>query len=414
MAINYNPTVWQQGTIFNPTNCNNFEQGIKNACDGVDGLDSEKYMLQIDGFISPTIKGISNYVENGVYHRRIARVDLGLAEWNKSGNHFYAKVPNLNAKRIGDSEWGNGYCSKYAVVSGATVSVESTNGVSFSYSDTYYLGAYDSEYVSADANTFKVSVKGTYLYYELATEQTENIYDNAVVDTVERATVGNGGRNLANSVGQKIHDSIIPCTLVANQTYTFSAKCSNLNGQSECRVNIVVNNTVLNTIGFNSTTERKSVQITPSNNATEIKLVFWAGGQYIDEIMVEQGTVAHPYEPYYLSNRQLTAQYGRLSLAYDFEPYSDGSFICKIGNMVFLSLSITTTTNMPSGKWAAQVPNGYWPKSLTILIGATTESARRNIQANVSNTNGEINLYTANDVTLPSNANIMIQGFWTV
>lgn len=41
--INYIKTVWNTLTVFNPTNMNHIEDGIKSACDGVDELQLDTY-----------------------------------------------------------------------------------------------------------------------------------------------------------------------------------------------------------------------------------------------------------------------------------------------------------------------------------------------------------------------------------
>lgn len=101
---------------------------------------------------------------------RVGMVDLGSLTWTKWTNQykgFYARIGDAKGSENGQTD--NAECVKYKaetysqVVNGL---VDKTFNIA---SSTRIIYLYDSAYQDGDAETFKASLSGVYLYYELVT-----------------------------------------------------------------------------------------------------------------------------------------------------------------------------------------------------------------------------------------------------
>ena len=121
--------------------------------------------------------------------KRIGVVDLGTLEWSKGGSGF----PGIfYTENINDYKQGNNYfhtpalCSMYiGMKSGSAANPSVITDKHFMFYSNSYIAKYfyirDMVYDSSDAATFKSSLNGVYLYYELATPE-EYILDTPIPD----------------------------------------------------------------------------------------------------------------------------------------------------------------------------------------------------------------------------------------
>ena len=80
MAINYERVGWDTSNFVNPTNMNQMDKGIKDACDGVDGLKERIGVADISEIGDGTVKGaIKDVAENRNLRTYTQIADLGLS-----------------------------------------------------------------------------------------------------------------------------------------------------------------------------------------------------------------------------------------------------------------------------------------------------------------------------------------------
>lgn len=165
-------------------------QNIATNAEGITGLNNNLAQLEIDlkmlGYTVPKKMPVQNYVDSdGIFHQRVGRVDLGSIDWEQGGDNNKTswvptswkgdyKIPTdqgLKAKI---------YCSKYTIDSATNVEKQA-NDKTIAINTSGWVYIYDSAFVSATASEFKASLKGVYLYYELAEEKTINVDGNEAV-----------------------------------------------------------------------------------------------------------------------------------------------------------------------------------------------------------------------------------------
>lgn len=133
-----------------------------------------------------------NYVdfENKKYYKCVDRVDLGGLNYSKSGNMVYSRIPNPKVYPSTSTKQ-NVCCAKYLTTS-YSEAVESGNEDKYIYIHNSIPMVCIRTNVY-DANTFKVAMKDTYLYYELAEPIVIDISE-FIGDTFEDSfEVENGG-----------------------------------------------------------------------------------------------------------------------------------------------------------------------------------------------------------------------------
>lgn len=135
--------------------------------ESIDELNSNLVEQKMLGWTVPSECPIQNYVDSdGVFHQRVGRVDLGSLEWiyDDSKNGFYVEYSKISKTSL------NMYCSNFktiaSVFSWSSIELYEDNSIGTALNG--YLYAKSTQYT--DATTFKNSMQGVYLYYELAEE----------------------------------------------------------------------------------------------------------------------------------------------------------------------------------------------------------------------------------------------------
>ena len=190
---------------------------------------TEAMDLKMLGWSVPSECPIQNYVDsNGVFHKRVGRVDLGSLNWNyiSSGQFFYA---DLAGGKIGSE---NAYCRKYNLSNATAYGGMANKEFRLSLSSETVSRVYVKDTSYTDATTLKQATKGVYLYYELETPITKTIDGNEIgemVSDVRKETTV----NLLNPILQTTTQYGVTCTNNGDGTYT-------LNGTANGRCLILV------------------------------------------------------------------------------------------------------------------------------------------------------------------------------
>lgn len=139
--------------------------------------------IKMLGWSVPRDCPIQNEVRDNQFVQNVGRVDLGSLDWlvsTTTAYRFYAIVKGI--KDITSStSLPNIYCSKYRTVPQTNNWID--GDISMATKQTGYIYITDSKYsVPSD---FKKSVKGVYLYYELATPVTTTIDGNEIGEKID-------------------------------------------------------------------------------------------------------------------------------------------------------------------------------------------------------------------------------------
>lgn len=132
--------------------------------------------LKMLGWTVPHDFAVQNYEENGVYHQRVGRVDLGGFNWYASGGYEYLTegiVPTLMKYPEANDLPVNAYLSGYTVATYVARGTDKTIFTSWTTAVHKYFYIRDSRYTTVDE--LKSALRGKYLYFELATEITRPI-----------------------------------------------------------------------------------------------------------------------------------------------------------------------------------------------------------------------------------------------
>lgn len=154
-------------------------------------------ILDLDGY-GWGVNNVYNYVdyENKKFHKYVNRVDLGTFNFYYTtfgnDNQFYifrSSLPNDIKKQKDAQQYTNNLlCSKYTDTPWATVWLKGTDKI---ITQTSSINIADSSFTEAEA--FKQSLQGVYLYYELAEPVVTDISD-IIGDTFQEPfNVENGG-----------------------------------------------------------------------------------------------------------------------------------------------------------------------------------------------------------------------------
>lgn len=173
--------------------------------------------LELFGWIAPRLSDdCYDYIEDGVYHKKVGRVDLGSLNWvmTSDGTRFYAITNDLPIKNYTASEKANILCTKYESTPFNGMSALNKVIASYKSGSNVYVSVIDTSYTTKDS--FKASVSGVYLYYELATEITRDNNSANVLATIGTTT------NLLNPTLQSQVVNGITCTNNGDGTFTLN------------------------------------------------------------------------------------------------------------------------------------------------------------------------------------------------
>lgn len=138
----------------------------------LDAKNSKNYVhnaeLSILGWTVPDECPIQNEVDGNTFTQKVGRVDLGSLEWTYRENKFYTTLSTRS-----DSISNKAFCSKYSI--GSTYSQNNKTITFAGYHAEKEVNIFDTSYT--DAASFKQSLQGVYLYYELAEEITHSLAD---------------------------------------------------------------------------------------------------------------------------------------------------------------------------------------------------------------------------------------------
>lgn len=96
-------------------------------------------------------------------------VDMGTLSWSYVSPRFLARLTNDTKAPSSNGVKGNIYCEKYDVITANdTTTLPDVKGIAIDSSSPPFLIVRDADYT--DADTFKASVSGTYLYFEPTTK----------------------------------------------------------------------------------------------------------------------------------------------------------------------------------------------------------------------------------------------------
>ena len=114
---------------------------------------------------------------DGTITRRVGYIDLGTLDWVYGGSEGHEGFTSVTAPTniklpASSSVLANGFCSKYQVTSGDKRYLHSIDGCVAVYYVNGRIEFYSST-MGSDPATFKTSMSGVYLFYELATPTTE-------------------------------------------------------------------------------------------------------------------------------------------------------------------------------------------------------------------------------------------------
>ena len=121
-----------------------------------------------------------NYIDlaTKTYHQRIAVADLSTLEWwfEDFADHERMMVRNLGAKTVDNAETGNIRCEGYLTVSSFDTWEHVADNI-ISVDDSAQIYFYSAA-MGTDAEEFRKSLQGKYLYYELMEEKVTDVSDN--------------------------------------------------------------------------------------------------------------------------------------------------------------------------------------------------------------------------------------------
>ncbi len=254
--IRFSP-VGTYGTVYNNDICINISDASRNG--QYEPYTKHTYPLDPSVTLRGVLKLDANneiYADGDVYEsdggvsRRYAIVDLGSLVWSPGGTsdanakRMFADIPNAKASASASSV-PNIFCVRYSATT-PNATYTKTDGITLETVGSRVL-VYDSNYNTAsDVASFKASLDGVYLVYELATPTTESADPYTQIqfcdpDGTEAFTdygVASGDRDVAIPAGHstfypedlkgKLEDIPgIPEAPASNGTYTLKAVRSN-------------------------------------------------------------------------------------------------------------------------------------------------------------------------------------------
>lgn len=291
------------------------KQTVRNNIDAPNP--TELLDLKMLGWTVPKDFAVQNYEENGVFHQRVGRVDLGSLVWNYASTamYFYAIISDIVKTRH-----SNGICAKYTYSEQVTTTDKTFDLNQIDTAGNYGIYIKDTAYT--DKNTFKSAMSDVYLYYELDTEITRPIdggewavrysnpnlldnwwWGNGVINqrgqttytgggyTIDRWKSNSTGSTLIVSDGYVILRNAYICQpfekLLPHKTYTFSVLYSS--GKISSVTKKVVSDTSSMTFVYDDTIHctyfpnLKQFDIATTHNPNDV---------YVVAIKLEEGSVS--------------------------------------------------------------------------------------------------------------------------
>lgn len=137
------------------------------------------------GWSVPYEMPIQNYVDaNRVFHQRVGRVEISNITWILRTDKANVFEGTLTNKATSSNTVANMYCSGYATDTEARVFNRTTNKTISAVADGKRIRVFDTSF--SNVADFVNSLKGVYLYYELATEITFNADGNEKIVSFEK------------------------------------------------------------------------------------------------------------------------------------------------------------------------------------------------------------------------------------
>lgn len=163
--------------------------------------------LELFGWIAPTLNGVKDEIIDGVYHKKIGRIDLGSLEYGSSSTSskvkaWYSKSTISNIKIPNESIPANMYIKGFVT--------KSRNEQYGGQTGDIALSRFGEVIVNNETTPTGI------LYYEMATEITRDINSANVLDTIGTTT------NLLNPTLQSQVLNGITCTNNGDGTFTLN------------------------------------------------------------------------------------------------------------------------------------------------------------------------------------------------
>lgn len=170
-----------------------FSVTTKNVGVEVSNINSEVIDLKMLGWTVPRECPIQNSVSSNIFTQRVGRVDLGILNWSKDSNSGHERFVTttlkgtINPNTTDNNGLFKGFCTKYTIDNANGTYLHSSDKTIASDNDGN-IWVYDSSYNDKNADDFKNSLKGVYLYYELANPITMTIDGNEAVEVINNKT----------------------------------------------------------------------------------------------------------------------------------------------------------------------------------------------------------------------------------
>lgn len=284
--------------------------------------------LKVLGWSVPDEMTISNTVENGVFHQKIGRVDLGSYDWSSktmSNGRILFNSPENTTTKI-NAKASDGYVTPMYVKTGWTPSYQSAPSwavnsiIMMSAVSTYNpvaksIGVVVNESEYSNSKVFKQAMQAVYLYYELEKEILIPIDGNEKDVQLEEDLDLNGYSDSAG--GRNLLD--IADTVFSRGAYLF--QLNNLNfAPGDYTVSFELSNNTFDHPQSQMISDSGSVNkvanlknglnyftITSTSQITDLRLYINSAGT-VSNFQFEKGSTAHTYRPYIKSNRILTEE----------------------------------------------------------------------------------------------------------
>lgn len=160
----------------------------------INGISDDLLNIKMLGWTVPEECPIQNTISGNTFTQKVGRVDLGSLHWSKDSPSGHERFNSVQLKRTikfptdkDNNGLFKGLCTKYTI--------DSANGTYLHAKDKTIsvdvagnIWIYDSSYNDKNADDFKNSLKGVYLYYELANHITMTIDGNEAIEVINNKT----------------------------------------------------------------------------------------------------------------------------------------------------------------------------------------------------------------------------------
>ncbi len=159
---------------------------------------TEAMDLKMLGWTVPSECPVQNYVDgDGVFHQRVGRVDLGSLSWIKRDDNSFSVTEFLKDVPMENKTFGT-FCNLYSNSDWVSVTNNTVDKcvTLFSYNTWGYASIAIRDRSYTDADTFKNTMKGVYLYYELLEEILIKVDGNEAISKVNDSLEDYGLNNV--------------------------------------------------------------------------------------------------------------------------------------------------------------------------------------------------------------------------